>query len=107
MDRDTPMAEMISIEVAFALPEKQAIVSVTIADGATVGEAIAESAICAEFPAVDIDSLQAGVWGHPVERSACVRNGDRVELYRPLLRDPRDARRELAQSGLTMREQAD
>ncbi len=107
MDRDTPMAEMISIEVAFALPEKQAIVSVTIADGATVGEAIAESAICAEFPAVDIDSLQAGVWGHPVERSVGVRNGDRVELYRPLLRDPRDARRELAKSGLTMREQAD
>ena len=71
--------------------------------GATVADAVAVSGVAAEFPHVDIDSLPAGVWGHPVERDAILKDGDRVELYRPLLRDPREARRELAQAGLTMR----
>ena len=101
------MPDMIEVEVVFALPEEQAVISVALEDGASVQAAIEESAISRKFPDVDLDALQTGIWGRPVERDARVSDGDRVELYRRLLRDPREARRELAQSGLTMRETGD
>ena len=97
------MPDSLQIEVAFALPEKQFLTAVVLPPGATVAEAVAASGVAAEFPDVDVDSLPTGVWGHPADRSAMLKDGDRVELYRPLLRDPREARRELAQAGLTMR----
>jgi putative ubiquitin-RnfH superfamily antitoxin RatB of RatAB toxin-antitoxin module len=46
--------------------------------------------------------MQAGIWGRPVERDQAVSDGDRVELYRPLNMDPREARRRLAAAGRTM-----
>ena len=97
------MADSLQIEVAFALPEKQFLTVVTLPSGATVADAVAASGLAAEFPHIDMDSLPAGVWGHPADRNVTLKDGDRVELYRPLLRDPREARRELAQAGLTMR----
>ena len=101
------MPENINVEVVFASSADQELVSVSLQNGATVADAIALSAIAKKFPAEDLDAMRTGIWGHIVDRSAIVKDGDRVEIYRPLLRDPRDARRELAQSGLTMREAAD
>ena len=101
------MAEVISVEVVFALPAEQLLVSVSLDDGATVADAIGGSNLAAQFPDVDLDALQAGIWGRPVSRTQRVCDGDRVELYRPLQMDPRETRRELAQSGLTMRDPAD
>ncbi len=97
------MADSLQIEVAFALPDKQFLTVVTLPSGATIADAVAASGVAAQFPHIDMASLTAGVWGHPAERDAMLKDGDRVELYRPLLRDPREARRELAQAGLTMR----
>ncbi|MDH3614253.1 MAG: RnfH family protein [Gammaproteobacteria bacterium] len=101
------MARNINVEVVFASAASQELVSVSLHAGATVADAITLSAIAKKFPAEDLDAMRTGIWGRTVDRSASVRHGDRVEIYRPLLRDPRDARRELAQSGLTMREAAD
>lgn len=101
------MHKRIEVEVAFALAGEQALESVSVPEGTTIAEAISESGIAKKFPDEDLDVLQVGIWGRPVERTARVRHGDRIEIYRPLLRDPRDARRELAQSGLTMREVAE
>ena len=61
--------------------------------GRTVADAIERSDIADAFPGVNLDGLQAGIWGSPAERNRLLREGDRVELYRPLAMDPREARR--------------
>jgi len=81
------------VEVVFALPERQVLLTVTLSDGATVADAIEVSRIARQFPEEDLDVLQAGLWGQPVERDRQVKDGDRVELFRPLAMDPREARR--------------
>ena len=81
------------VEVVFALAEKQVLRAVELPEGATVAEAIDASRIAHQFPGADLGKLQAGVWSKPVERTCVVRDGDRVELYRPLKMDPREARR--------------
>ena len=81
------------VEVVFALAEKQELLVVALPDGSTVGAAIERSRLARQFPDIDFDTLQAGVWGKPTARGHVVREGDRIELYRPLEMDPRDARR--------------
>ena len=81
------------VEVVFALPHRQVLLPLDVADGATVADVIAASGLARRFPEVDFDTLQAGIWGRPVERARPVSDGDRVELYRPLEIDPREARR--------------
>ena len=81
------------IEVAFALPGRQLLRCVELPADSTVRDAIEHSGLLREFPDDNLDRLQAGVWGRPVERSFRLREGDRVELYRPLAMDPREARR--------------
>lgn len=69
-------------EVALRLPE-----------GATVGEAIGASGLGSRQPQIDIERLPVGVWGARCERSRLLREHDRVEVYRPLTVDPKEARR--------------
>jgi putative ubiquitin-RnfH superfamily antitoxin RatB of RatAB toxin-antitoxin module len=99
----TGMPEQLRIEFAFALADEQVLDVLTLKVGATVADAISESGIVGRYPQHDVKALQAGVWGHPVSKDHVLAEGDRVELYRPLQRDPRDARRDLASSGMTMR----
>ena len=89
---------MIQVEVVFATPERQVLRALQLPQGATVAEAIDRSGLQAVFDQVDFDRLEAGIWGRITERSCALQAGDRVELYRPLARDPRDARRELARA---------
>ena len=98
------MAEQLQVEIVFALPGKQVLLAVTVDHGASIGDVIAASGLAEQFPDESIQRLETGIWGRAAARDHRVRDGDRVELYRPLLRDPREARRELAQSGLTMSE---
>lgn len=81
------------VEVVFALADRQELLVVELAEGATITDAIAKSGIARRFPEIDLQALQAGVWGKPAPRSQVISDGDRVELYRPLEMDPRDARR--------------
>lgn len=85
------------VEVVFALPEKQVIVEIEATAGLTVGRAIELSAIARRFPGVDLDALEVGIWGRVVAREHAVKAGDRVEIYRPLVMDPREARRRRAE----------
>lgn len=93
-----------AVEVVFALPERQAVIEVPAKAGATVADVIEASGIAQRFPEVSIDSLDVGVWGRVVARSTVVQAGDRVEIYRPLELDPKEARRQLAAAGMTMRD---
>lgn len=106
-DEGLTMRKNIEVEVVFASTTDQVLLSVSLPEGATIAEAVSLSGIAEKFPDEDLDVLQTGIWGHPRERTAVLTHGDRVEIYRPLLRDPREARRELAQAGLTMREASD
>ena len=81
------------VEVVFANPERQVLEVVEVSGDATVADAIRRSGIGRLFPDVDFSALQAGVWGRPVARDQLLREGDRVEIYRPLELDPREARR--------------
>ena len=81
------------VEVAFALPDRQLLETVSVPDDAVVADALRLSSIEERFPEVSLDELQAGIWGKPVERAHALRDGDRVEVYRPLEMDPREARR--------------
>ena len=81
------------VEVVFALPERQVLLTVNLADGATVADALEASRIARQFPGEGLDTLQTGLWGQPVDRDRPVKDGDRVELFRPLEMDPREARR--------------
>lgn len=90
------MSATIAVEVVFALPGHQELVLVAIENGATVADAIAQSDLARKFPNERFDELQTGIWGRVVPREHVLNDGDRVEIYRPLERDPRDARRILA-----------
>ena len=87
------MADNLTVEVVFALADQQVLVSVRLASGATVGDAIEQSGLVQRFENEQLDALPTGIWGRPVERSQPVSDGDRVEIYRPLEMDPREARR--------------
>lgn len=96
------MADSVQIEVAYALPEKQRIVPITVPAGTSVAEAARLSGIVHEFPQLDLAAARYGVFGKAVRDadSELVQDGDRVEIYRPLLIDPRQARaNRVAKSG--------
>lgn len=90
------------IEVVFATSEKQLLETIVAAPGATVADVISMSNVLDPFPEQSRDDLAIGIWGRVVDEDQVVREGDRVELYRPLEIDPREARRQLALVGRTM-----
>ena len=90
------------VEVVFALPEKQVLKTVLAIPGATVAEIVAESDLTGAFPGHVLTEMAFGIWGRVVEHNQVVKEGDRIEIYRPLELDPREARRQLALSGRTM-----
>ena len=96
------MADKLNIEVVFALPNRQRLVELQLDEGATLADAIEASGLDAVFQDVDFASCEAGVWGKPQSRDHVLRDKDRVEIYRPLDMDPREARRQLALVGQTM-----
>lgn len=86
----------------FASPDRQSLKCVPVASGETVADVVARSGLREDFPEFEIDGLALGIWGREVDRTRPVKEGDRIEIYRPLEMDPREARRRLALSGRTM-----
>lgn len=82
--------------VALALPARQRVAEVELPEGATVADAIAAADFAVHAPGIDIASLRTGIWSRPCARTARLREGDRVELYRPLVVDVKESRRERA-----------
>lgn len=90
--------QMIKVEVAYALPEKQMIVPLSVKKGTTMYEAVVQSGISSKFEGLDIDSVPMGIFGKaerkPKERELL--DGDRVEIYRALIADPKEVRKKRA-----------
>lgn len=84
----------IRVEVAYALPERQEIVIVDVPEGSSVLDAAKASSICEKFPGLDLDAIDMGIFGKVIKQPGehLVQVGDRVELYRPLKIDPKQAR---------------
>ncbi|WP_210404873.1 RnfH family protein [Hahella sp. CCB-MM4] len=89
------MSELkIKVEVAYALPEKQKILQLDVVPGTTVSEAVKLSGITNVFPEIDLENSKLGIFGKAVTNPEVqeIREGDRVEIYRPLKIDPKQAR---------------
>jgi len=89
------MADTLNIEVAYAESERQFLRRVVLPSGATVADEVKASGLEAEF-AIDASNLAVGVWSKIVARDTPLNDGDRVEVYRPLTADPKEARRRRA-----------
>ena len=91
------MAEvLIDVEVAYATPEQQMIVALKMPEGATVEQAINASGLLNCFPEIVWTDIKVGIFGSVCKLDQSVRQADRVEIYRPLLHDPKEARRQRA-----------
>lgn len=84
------------IEVVYALRSEQVLVALEMEEGATVREAVERSGLPERFPGLEIAPGRVGVFGRVVPLDFRLRDGDRVEIYRPLLADPKQVRRERA-----------
>ncbi|RUO79535.1 RnfH family protein [Pseudidiomarina taiwanensis] len=89
--------ELIHIEVAYATPERQQIIPLRVASTTTVAEAIDASGIIRSFPEIDLTEQKVGIWSKAVKLEQTVRDGDRIEIYRPLIADPKAVRRKRAE----------
>ena len=84
------------VEVAYATADEQAVVALTLPVGSTVGEAVARSGLLARFPQIDLARDRVGVFGVFAGLDDPLDDGARVEIYRPLVANPKDARRRRA-----------
>jgi hypothetical protein len=86
----------LQIEVAYAAPARQSLLKIIIQPGSTIQAAIEQSGILTMFPEIDLNVQKVGIFGKSRQLTDIVQNGDRIEIYRPLLIDPKEARRKKA-----------
>lgn len=91
------MPHKIAVEVVYALPEKQYLQRVMLDEGATVEAAIHASGILELRSDIDLTKNKVGIYSRPVKLADVVKEGDRVEIYRPLIADPKELRRQRAE----------
>ena len=96
-------AEQIAVEVAYAKPDEQLILKLEVVAGTTLQQAIEQSGILDRFAEIDPTRLKAGVFGKLTKLDQTLRAGDRVEIYRPLIADPKQVRKQRAALGKRMK----
>jgi len=101
------MPNEILIEVAYALPQKQIIIPIKVKAGVTAEEAIKASGIIKKFPEIDLSANQIGIFGKLTQLDHVMRERDRIEIYRPLIADPKEIRRQRAAEGKVMKKGRD
>lgn len=89
---------MIQITVSYATPEKQVEIPLSIEENCSVALAIRRSGILNEFPEIDFAHIQCGIFSRKVKLDDLPQDGDRIEIYRPLIIDAKAARRKRAKS---------
>ena len=98
------MSGTIAVEVIYALPERVERVSLTLNEGATVAEAIAASRLQDRYPDIDPNgNNKIGIFANPAKSDTVLRDQDRVEIYRPLIADPKAVRKKRADEGKVMK----
>jgi uncharacterized protein len=100
------MPELIGVEVVYALPRKQEIFTVNLPPGSTVRQAVEASGVLQKFPEIDFAKNKLGVFAKLAKPETLLRDRDRVEIYRPLLADPKEVRKQRAAQGKVMKKGA-
>lgn len=93
----------ILIEVAYALPQQQIIVPLKVNAGTTAAQAVESSGLLQKFPEIDPSQNKLGIFGKLIKPDSVLRERDRVEIYRPLIADPKEVRRQRAAEGKVMK----
>lgn len=88
---------LLKIEVAFALPDEQSLLVVHVAEGANIQTCIEQSGILQRHAEIDLSQNKVGIWSRSRKLTDLVKEGDRIEIYRPLIADPKDVRRRRAE----------
>ncbi|BFM08665.1 RnfH family protein [Halioxenophilus aromaticivorans] len=108
------MSNTITVEVAYALPNKQKIIALQVEPGTTALQAVRLSHIDQEFPEIDIETAKMGIFGQALGTKGLkkapeheLQEGDRVEIYQPLISDPKEARRRRAAKAEKAAEESD
>lgn len=96
-------AELIDVEIAYARPDAQVILKLRVPRGTTLEQAVRQSGMLERFPDIDLAKHRLGVFGKLNKPDAALRTGDRVEIYRPLIADPKEVRKQRAAEGKRMR----
>jgi len=94
---ETVVVDKITIEVVYGVPHKQRILTLLVNAGSTVEQAIIDSGIIALFPEIDLNKNKVGIWNRAVKLSEVLNDLDRIEVYRPLIADPKDVRKRRAE----------
>ena len=89
--------KQITVEIAYALPDEQVILSLDVDDSCTVEEVINRSGILESYPQINLETDKVGVFGKMCKLTAGLRNNDRIEIYRKLIADPKESRRQKAE----------
>ena len=101
-----PMSEMLAIEVIYALPTKQQLVRLQLPTGSTVRQAIEASGLLQKHSEIDLTRNKIGIFAKLGKLDTVLRDRDRVEIYRPLIADPKEVRKQRAAEGKVMKKGA-
>jgi putative ubiquitin-RnfH superfamily antitoxin RatB of RatAB toxin-antitoxin module len=91
------------IEIAYAKPDRQMILEIDVDPDCSPRNAVIESEIDKHFPEIDKENCDIGIFGKAVRPNYKLENGDRIEIYRPLIADPKLVRKQRAEQGLKMK----
>ena len=94
----TGAGSRVRVEVAYARPDEQVLIAIEVESGTTVKQVIERSGIAVRFPEIEKIPAGVGIFGRRTALDAIVQDGDRIEIYRPLIADPKVARRTRAES---------
>lgn len=94
------MGAKTKIEIAYATPQKQVILEREVKPGTSIREVVKQSGINQHFPEIDLENCKLGIFSKPVAADYELSDGDRIEIYRPLIADPKEIRRQRAAQGL-------
>jgi putative ubiquitin-RnfH superfamily antitoxin RatB of RatAB toxin-antitoxin module len=100
------MSETVSVEVVYALPARQQLIALTLPTGSTVRQAIEASGLLDKYPEIDLAKQKVGIFAKLTKLDASLRDHDRVEIYRPLIADPKEVRKQRAAEGKVMKKGA-
>ncbi len=89
--------DTIQIEVVYGLAHKQKLLSLPVDEGSTLEQAVIESGILVLFPEIDLAENKVGIWNKAVKLSTILADQDRIEIYRPLIADPKEVRKRRAE----------
>lgn len=98
--------EQLTVEVCYPLPNKQELVRVKLPAGSTVMDALEASGLLAKYPEIDVKKNKLGIWNKLSKVDVVLRDRDRVEIYRPLIADPKEVRKQRAAEGKVMKKGA-